>query len=526
MMDHQKNEILINHELSRRALVRSAVGVAGVAGLGPSVRGAAASARLQGEESGGTLRFIQLNDVAPREPHLRLSANGVIMYTVWDTLTLYDGELTPQPMLAESWEWSEDSLSLTVRLRQGVKFHSGRDFTAEDVEFNIVRVREPAVGSQMRSASEQIKRIERPDTHTIVLGFDFPYLAIFDMFETLVILDQETIDGLSQGNVIGTGPFLWSEWTPNTKLILERNESYWQDEQPLLDRVELTIAGDVQALTVQLEAEQQDVALAVPAEEFVRLREDPRFETISNEAAQGYWYLAADVTTPPLDNAEVRKALHYGIDRERIVRAALGDVGKPAVLPWPEGSPAFDAELNQSFEFDLDRAKDLLSQAGVGEGFDMPITINSQRLSTVGKIVQVIQADFAEIGVNLEIKTMENTVFQRTLNESSFGGLFSHGHGASTMTPVSLFLQAFPFRKENSSNFTSPEYTRLIDAMVEESDPTELQNLYEDMNQLLLDEAFILDIATNPPLHVSRPAVQELRFSVTDWWIPHRTSIS
>src|SRR6185369_5438865 len=148
-----------------------------VAGASPAAAGSpvatgaqapavAAQAPATAGKPGGTLRLIQTSDVAPREPHLRLGSNAPIYLAVWDTLISYDRNVKPQPVLAEKWDWSPDFKTLTLKLRDGVKFHSGRAFTAEDVEFCVTRVKEPAVGSQMRGSAMQITKIERPDPLT------------------------------------------------------------------------------------------------------------------------------------------------------------------------------------------------------------------------------------------------------------------------------------------------------------------------------------------------------------------------
>lgn len=492
----------------------------------PSAAASAAASAAPAGKPGGRLRVIQLNDVAPREPHLSLGVNAAIQIAVWDTLVRYDANIQPQPVLAESWSWSADYKTLTMKLRKGVKYHSGREFTADDVEFNILRVREAAVGSQMRGPSGQIATIAKPDPNTIVFTFNAPYLAVFDMFDTMVMLDKDTVPQLSSGKVIGTGPFVWKEWTPNTKVVLEKNPNYWQSGAPLLDRIEITIVGDVQSLGVQLEAGQQDLAFGVSSQDFVRLRGDNRYTAIANDAVGGNFYLAANVTVPPLDKKEVRLAIHHALDRERAVRTALSNVGVPALLPWPKGSPAYDEALNQTIKFDLDKAKSLLTQAGLGSGFEIPITYNTQRTATVGKMIEVFQPDLAKIGIKLNIQTQENTVFQQTLNEAKFPGLFAHGHGAANLTPVTLFLQAFPFRKENASKFTSPDYTRIVDAMQAEGDQTKLKALYNEMNKLLLAEAFNLIISTNPALSVTSAKVLSLGTTANNWWDFRRTSLA
>jgi peptide/nickel transport system substrate-binding protein len=492
----------------------------------PSAAASAAASAAPAGKPGGRLRVIQLNDVAPREPHLTLGVNAAIQIAIWDTLVRYDANIQPQPVLAESWSWSADFKTLTMKLRKGVKYHSGREFTADDVEFNILRVREAAVGSQMRGPSGQIATIAKPDPNTIVFTFNAPYLAVFDMFDTMVMLDKDTVPELSNGKVIGTGPFIWKEWTPNTKVVLEKNPNYWQSGAPLLDRIEITIVGDVQSLGVQLEAGQQDMAYGVSSQDFVRLRQDNRYAAIANDAVGGNFYLAANVTVPPLDKKEVRLAIHHALDRERAVRTALSNVGVPSLLPWPKGSPAYDEALNQTIKFDLDKAKALLTQAGLGSGFEIPITYNTQRTATVGKMIEVFQPDLAKIGIKLNIQTQENTVFQQTLNEAKFPGLFAHGHGAANLTPVTLFLQAFPFRKENASKFTSPDYTRIVDAMQAEGDQTKLKALYGEMNKLLLAEAFNLIISTNPALSVTSSKVLSLGTTANNWWDFRRTSLA
>ena len=138
----------------------------------------------------------------------------------------------------------------------------------------------------------------------------------------------------------------------------------------------------------------------------------------------------------------------------------------------------------------------------------------------------MLQSDLATIGVKLTVKSLENTVFQQTLNEAKFGGLFTHGHGFSNESPEALFVQAFPFRKQNASNFTSPDYARLADAMQDETDPAKLKSIYTDMNKLLLDESFIMDVATNPSYFLTRQNVQGIEFTLQDWLSFHRATVA
>jgi peptide/nickel transport system substrate-binding protein len=323
----------------------------------------------------------------------------------------------------------------------------------------------------------------------------------------------------------GTGPFVWKEWAPNEKVVLEKNPRYWQSGAPLLDRIEATIIGDIQAMAVQFEAGAQDVALRVTAQDFTRLKNDPKFRAEVMESGSGYLYVAADVTVPPLDKKEVRQAINHAINRERFVQTALSGIGRATTLPWPTFSPAYDAALDGGIRYDLERTKALLAQAGVAGGFELPITFNTQRTATNGKLVEILQADLAQIGIRVTPQSLENSVFQRTLNEGKFGGLFSHSHGFSNRTPAALFVQAFPFRKQNASNFSSPEFTRIVDGMQAEADEAKLRALYGEMNRLLLDEAFIMDVSTDPGNFVAKASVQDIDYSLQEWWVLHRASV-
>jgi len=159
------------------------------------------------------------------------------MFAVYDSLTLYDAKLQPQPMLAESWDISSDMKQVKLNLRKGVQFHNGRELTSEDVKLNMVRVRDPKVGSsQLMNMSNWFAAIETPDKHTVVLNSEAPRPALFDFFEYLNILDRETMEGPdATKKAIGTGPFKFVEWVPGDHILFTKNQNYWRTGRPYLD---------------------------------------------------------------------------------------------------------------------------------------------------------------------------------------------------------------------------------------------------------------------------------------------------
>ena len=145
----------------------------------------------------------------------------------YDRLTAYDANLKPQPMLAESWEFSSDFKQLKLNLRKGVHFHSGRELTSDDIKWNLMHVRDPKVAAgALILQSKWYTSIETPDKFTVVLGSEQPRPATFDFFEYFDIVDSETADAMQ--TLIGTGPFKFVEWAQGDHLLFTRNADYWQ----------------------------------------------------------------------------------------------------------------------------------------------------------------------------------------------------------------------------------------------------------------------------------------------------------
>jgi peptide/nickel transport system substrate-binding protein len=157
--------------------------------------------------------------------------------SVYEKLTAYDDSLKPQPLLAESWDFSADAKQLKFNLRKGVQFHTGRELTSDDVKWNLLRVRDPKVGvAQFAAQSNWFTSIDTPDKYTNVLTSDQPRPAVFDLFEQLNMLDHETMEGPDAARkAVGTGPFTFVEWAQGDHLRFTKNNNYWRSGRPYLD---------------------------------------------------------------------------------------------------------------------------------------------------------------------------------------------------------------------------------------------------------------------------------------------------
>ncbi|WP_165368159.1 ABC transporter substrate-binding protein [Phytoactinopolyspora endophytica] len=425
---------------------------------------------------------------------------------IYDTLIKLDKNFEPQPQLTESWGLSDDYMSLSLTLRDDVTFHDGKQLTSADVKYSAERVVDPAVKSpQLATFASLISSIETPDDTTVEMTFSRPLPNIFDFLEMLYIVDQETVEGPAAATTAnGTGPFKLAEWQPERSYTLERNDDFW-GEPTYLDEVVVQVAPDPQSMVVQLESGELDAISDVPFTDVSRLEEND-FNAEATAPA-GSWYIAANTEDSALADPRVRQAINHAIDRERFVEQVLSGIGEATALPWPVDSPAYDEAIDDTIAFDLEEARRLLDDAGVSE-LSLDIWANGGQQPLVD-YAQILKSDLAEIGVELNVEAPEIPRWRDLQQTGTYTGLISGPYGASNFSPASLFLLARPFKPDdNTANYTSEEYTAAVEALSTTADEAELQQAYDEFNQLFLQESFLMPLATNRMVMVSDETVR------------------
>jgi peptide/nickel transport system substrate-binding protein len=505
------------------AAVTTGSAIAG--GSTPAVRGSAQAPGVSSTvvagggqpKMGGTLKLTQPFPISPLDFHVITPSMSTSILGVFDTLVSYNEKLEPQPRLAESWSWNADKTELTFKLRQGVVYHSGRAFTSDDVKFNIERVRDPKISSQMRGNGDSIVDMALPDQQTITLKFAKPNSAIFDLFDLMAIVDSATAADLAGAKqVIGTGPFKWQDYVPGNTLTLVRNDKYWEAGKPYLDKIELQITDDKQSMVTSIESGQRDVAWLPLPQDLNRVKGNAQLQTLLSSSGTQSYYIGANVKGEGLGDKRVRQAIDMAIDRKRITDTLMFGLVEPTALPWPKTSPADNPAIAQSVPFDLNKAQQLLQSAGQGSNLSLLLEVNNND-PLLAKIGQVVQSDLAKIGVKMDIQILEPTVLNQKLNGGAFKQLFSSPLGFANLSPVGLFVTAFPMRATgNASNFSSPAYTDLVNQMQTETDPAKLKSLYDQMDTLLLDEAFHMTVSMVPQGWILQKSVQGFSFDRTD----------
>lgn len=490
--------------LGRRHFLRSA-SIAALAIAGTGTLAACTSAVNErragaGDDAtpvrGGTLKVGFPVDLVPANLLTNTNAAPVVVGLIYETLVRYPTDrLDPGPLLAKSWTQAPDGLSLTLELREDVTFHSGRPFTAKDVEFSLRAYADPKWSGQLKSTAAAVTGFDIITPHRITLRFTQPLGNIFDLLDTVPILDSATIDQLYAGErFIGTGPFRLTQRIPNSSLVFERYDGYRVPERPYLDRVEISIIPDSQALLNALKSGQIALAHGLNYRDNESLGRTAGFRALDYEGAELAIYVGANVREPALADLRLRQAIAYALDRERVIAEVFRGAGYAQSLPWPKSSPAYDTARNATYARDVAKAKRILA--------DVPkppkLTLSySTDLPYYEATAQIVQADLAEIGIDIALDPTEPASFIKKLIGGQFPGLWVTTHSWAQFLPSTLTASAYPFNaRKNSSHFESPAYIAAADAAwrVPRGTGPEALTAYRALSDQLLESLFLIEI--------------------------------
>jgi peptide/nickel transport system substrate-binding protein len=420
--------------------------------------------------------------------------------------------------LAESWDISSDFKQITLNLRKGVTFHSGREFTADDVVWNLQRALDPKVtvgilgGFFGRDPTFTAK-----DKNTVVLQTSQPWPTVFDMFHVVHMLDKDNTDAATntQTKAVGTGPFVFQEWRQGESMRFTKNKNYWQSGRPYLDEVVVNVRKDAQALVADLESGAAKLIFNPTLQDYLRLKSDASYEAQLLTPAAGMYQLQPNVTFKPLDDKRVRQALNFALDRKRITDTVLLGLVEPEDLPWPSNSPAYEAAKNNVYAFDLDKARALLAQAGVSN-LELDF-VYAPTLPEYATIAQIYQADLAKIGITLNVKNMEIAALFDVIHHQKYNGVYTLNDSWAAMEPVSMLSAGASLNpKLNNAGFNDDKYTQLTASAAVEPDAAKRKQLYSQLNDYILDQSFGIPIAPSTSRVVTSASVHGLEFRLND----------
>lgn len=418
---------------------------------------------------------------------------------VYNTLTEYEvGTVNAKPSLAQSWQYT-DSQTLKVKLRQDVKFHSGRPFGPDDVVYSIQAITGPLGGSQLAFIARQIADVAPTGTDEVTFRLKQPMSNLFDLFEMTPIVDKETFANAGSGKqIIGTGPFVFQSWQPGVSMTLKRNASYWKPGRPYLEELDIRVFNQIQAALTALTSGQIHMIVNITPATASTLTSS-KVSVVPLKIHDLTFYIGMNLNSPPFDNKLVRQAVAWGIDRNRILQQVFRGNGATTSIPWPKGSPAYDAGLANTYSYDPAKAKQMLQQAGFKSSSRIQFAVPASEPPEVAA-AQLVQFDLQQLGFQVDLVQMDDPTYVSKLIGAQLQ-LWADVHGFGSIHPVSV-VGAFPFHATgNPANLKDPAYQELINKcwLATDSDSQKAANLA--LGQYYVDQQFITDLVATTTLN-------------------------
>jgi peptide/nickel transport system substrate-binding protein len=483
-------------KFDRRQLVSAAAGLGMAAPFLGRASSAFASPSRQDAtptpKPGGTLKVgLQADPTALDPQKQNLTAIWHIIEHIYNGLTRVKPDLSIEPALAEGWDISEDGTSYMFVLREGVTFHDGTPLKASDVKFTFERLVDPATASPGASELASMKSIDVNDDRTVVMTLNAPDASLLAALAggTCVIFSEAFVkannNDVSQV-AMGTGPFKFVEYVPNTRIVLERNENYWEEGLPYLDGIEMTIASDDTARTAAV------VTGTVDFIEYAPLRDIPSLEADSSLKLAGksntnIRFIGFNLTRKPFDNLKVRQAIAAVVDRDAMLGPTVFGYGTPTEVLFP---PDFWAALQQEVRPpDVERAKSLMAEAGFADGFKTTITSWSQ-YSFLSNAAVVLQEQLRQIGIEAELNLVENaTMVEQVYDPATRDFEIAVTGESAYVDPNTIVLPYFKTGEGNNfMGYSNPEVDKLIEQAIASTDQKERAGIYQQIQKILLDD--------------------------------------
>ena len=344
-----------------------------------------------------------------------MDEHGEINILIFNGLTAHDGENQVIPALAKSWEFDEETCTYTFHLEEGVTWHDGEPFTANDVKFTIEAIMDPENGSENAPNYEDVQEINVIDDHTIVFKLDAPNVAFLD-YMTMAVLPEHLLEGENMQesdffrHPIGTGPYKMAEWDEGQAIVLEKNEEYFKGE-PNIDEVIFKIVPDDNAKALQMDSGELDLALLTPkdAQGFAEKEGYTCYDMKTSDYRGILFNFNNEYWT---ENKDIITGVWYGIYQEIIIYSVLLGEGMPAYGPLQRN--IYNDENVEHYDYNPEKAKEILESVGCTMGDDGFYYRNGEKLGFVISVgagdqvrVDIAQAaaqQLKEIGIDVTVE--------------------------------------------------------------------------------------------------------------------------
>ncbi|WP_047985182.1 ABC transporter substrate-binding protein [Ornithinibacillus californiensis] len=431
---------------------------------------------------------------------------------IFDTLLNYEETTTNvTPGLAEDWEVSDDALTYTFKLREGVKFHDGTEFNAEAVVYNFERwmsgddayiyysamfggfqgdeghVIESVTATGDYEVQFKLNRPQAPFLNNLAMG-------PFGIASPTALEEQGEAFG---ENPIGTGPFVFKEWKRNDTITLEKNSDYW-DGEPKLEQVIFRVIPDNSARLTALQTGEIDLMDGVNPSDVAQVEGDDNLQVLFRPG-MNIGYFGLNTQMAPFDDVKVRQAVNYAVNKQEIIDAFYAGNADVAVNPYPSFMPGYNDEI-EGYEFNPEKAKELLAEAGYPDGFEMELwamTNPRDYMPEPQKIAEAIQADLADVGITAEIITYDWTTYLDKLQKGEAQSFLAGwiGDNGDPDNFLYVLLDQDSIGGNNYSQYGNQELHDILIQAQTETDQEVRNELYKQAQEIIFNDAPWVPIA-------------------------------
>lgn len=428
-------------------------------------------------QSGGTATIDWVANPTSLDP-LKYNVLGTynLVGLVYNTLYRWteDGELEPE-LATEDPEVSEDGLTVTFPIREGVTFHDGSPLTAEDVAFTIEQVTNPENASIWYAGLSPVKKVDTPDDTTVVVELLRPHAVLQGIVSQVPIISADTeykpVDTYAQ-TMNGTGPFKFVEWKQGVQVELERNEDYWVEDRPLLSSVIMRTVPEDASRMANLASGNADIMPMVPFNQIETLKErGVNVDVVEGSALLPLLFPSMQEGRPTA-NADFRRAVAWAIDRGQIIDNVFKGEGDAASTVMAKGTPHWDEALGTSYgdDADLDEAKAALEKSGVEPGTKLNLIVRNEPMSIA--MGTIIQQNLRALGLDASLSPEESAAYLPKLGTGDFDLMMLNIEVglSSGFTPTYVFSA---LHSESGANYTGFVDKEMDDRLVEAIGATE-----------------------------------------------------
>ena len=438
-----------------------------------------------GDMYGGSIVVGVQQDIDSLDPHKATAAGTKeIIFNIFEGLVKPDENGNLINAVASDYTISEDGLTYTFTLRENVKFHNGNVVTAEDVKYSLERVSGLLDGTPLISTLKTIKSVDILDEKTVQVKVESANTELIYSFVAAIIPAGSGED--ESADPIGTGPFSFVSYKPQEGIVLAKNPEYWQEGLPYLDQVEFKIINSADTALLELQGGTINLSAYLTDSQVQALQGSHQVISSASNVVQA---LFLNNAVEPLNDVRVRQAISYAVDKDAIndfVGGGNGTLISSAMLPTLKENYV---DLNDTYgnAANVEKAKELLADAGFPDGFDLEITIPSNyefHMQTGEVIVEQLKA----VGINATIKAVEWTTWlDEVYNDRQYAATIS---GITCDSTPGYLLNRFQTdSKKNFINFQNTEYDEIYAKAQAELDPAKKAEYYKELQKILCDEA-------------------------------------